>query len=300
METATTPLRTAIFTTLSLLAFAINSLLCRTALGGSTIDAPSFASIRLVAAALTLLLGVGLLRRNVSRRSGSWTSAAVIFLYAITFSFAYAKLSTGTGALILFGAVQVTMILSGIRAGERPSFVEWAGLVIALGGLIYLVLPGLASPPLSGAVLMTVAGVAWGIYSLRGRNNVDPFSSTAGNLIRSIPFAFASSLITYAQISLSKKGVLFAVASGVVTTGIGYILWYTALQGLTATRAATVQLSVPILAAFGGIIFLSESLTIRLVLSALLILGGVGIAMVWRGQRTRELSKDGRLGAKSD
>jgi drug/metabolite transporter (DMT)-like permease len=262
-------------------AFAANTVLCRLALHDGSIDAASFSTIRLASGALTLWAIVVLFQRrsNPGAARGDWSSAFLLFLYALPFSFAYLSLTTGTGALILFGAVQATMIASGLHAGERPHVMEWVGLVIAIGGLIYLVSPGLAAPSPPSAALMVVAGIAWGAYSLRGRGAVDPVRTTAGNFARSVPLALAVSLVALPLAHVSAKGALWAVLSGALASGVGYAIWYAALPALTATRAATVQLSVPVLSAVAGVILLGEAVTLRLVIAAVLILGGVGFAL---------------------
>ena len=293
-------MRTAILTTLALIAFAANSVLCRLALGRAAIDAASFSTVRLVSGAIVLLLLTLLFnRRGVADRSdtragdlpdtpgaraaarshGDWTSASMLFLYAVSFSFAYVSLSTGTGALILFGAVQSTMILSALRSGERPHALEWLGLILALAGLVYLVFPGLSAPSPTGSALMAIAGIAWGIYSLRGRGSVDPLAGTTGNFVRAVPMVIVVSLVMLGRLQVSFDGALLAILSGGIASGVGYVIWYAALRGMTATRAATVQLSVPVLAAGGGVVFMSESVSLRLVTAGILILGGVGMAV---------------------
>ncbi len=255
-------------------------MLTRVALDQTTIDAASFSTIRLVSGAATLSVILALIgRRSGADAHGSWLSATMLFLYAIAFSFAYLSLSTGTGALILFGTVQATMILSALRSGERPSLPEWAGLIIALTGLVYLVFPGLTAPSPSGSALMAVAGISWGVYSLRGRGTADPLADTTFNFVRSVPLVVAVSLLTLRGLELSSKGVWLACLSGSLASGVGYVVWYAALRGMTSTRAATVQLSVPVLAAGGGVVFLAEVISIRLLLSTVLILGGVGLAL---------------------
>ncbi len=271
------------WTAAALVAFAANSVLTRVALGQETIDAASFSTIRLVSGAATLSLILALSgRRGGADTHGSWLSAAMLFLYAIAFSFAYLSLSTGTGALILFGTVQATMILSALRSGERPGLSEWAGLTIALAGLVYLVFPGLTAPSPTGSALMAVAGISWGVYSLRGRGTADPLADTTFNFVRSVPLVVAVSLLTLGSLELSPKGVWLACLSGSLASGVGYVAWYAALRGMTRARAATVQLSVPVLAAAGGVATLSEDISIRLLLSTLLILGGLGLALVPR------------------
>ncbi len=271
---------TAGLTVLALLAFAANSVLARLALGGPHMDPASYTSVRLVSGAAILFVIARLRRGNsVSLIGGNWLSAAMLFLYAIAFSFAYIRLSTGTGALILFPTVQFTMIAIGIYAGERPQPLEWLGLLVAFIGLIYLMSPGVMAPSLLGACLMTLAGVAWGFYSIWGRGQTNPLGATADNFLRTVPFALIILAFWHSELSLSSTGLIYAVASGSIASGIGYAIWYAALRGLTATRAATVQVSVPIIAALGGVVFLSETITTRLLLSALAILGGVGTAV---------------------
>ena len=209
----------------------------------------------------------------------SWRAALMLFVYAIAFSFAYISLNTGTGALILFGAVQLTMIVAGLMSGERPRPTEWLGLTVALAGLVYLVFPGLTAPSPLGSVLMAIAGIAWGFYSLLGRGSTNPLADTTNNFVRTLPFAAVLSLVMLSDLSASGKGVLLAVLSGALASGIGYVIWYAALRGLTATRAATVQLAVPVIAAVGGVILLSEDISIRLLVSTILILGGIGLAV---------------------
>jgi len=278
-------LKTVAYTALALVAFAANSVLCRLALGATTIDAASFSTIRLFSGALMLLLiTIVTTRKVLLPPSDNLLSAFLLFLYAITFSFAYISLSAGTGALILFGSVQATMIIFAIVSGERPKILEWAGLLFAITGLIYLVFPGLTAPPLISSFLMCVAGIAWGFYSLRGRGAANPLVNTTNNFILSLPFFFAVSLITFGNNHVSAKGAFLAVLSGAFASGVGYVIWYAALKGLTATRAATVQLTVPVLAAVGGVFFLSERITMRLIFAAWLILGGVGLALF--GRRT--------------
>jgi drug/metabolite transporter (DMT)-like permease len=274
---------TALYTSLTMLAFASNSLLNRLALGQESIDAVSYTTIRLVAGALTLWLISFLQKRSGgSNIRGNWISAAMLFLYAIAFSFAYLSLSAGTGALILFGSVQVTMILAALRSGERPKLLEWLGLLLALGGLVFLVLPGLRAPSPLGSALMLIAGVAWGVYSLRGRGSGSPLADTAGNFIRAVPLIILVRLVPWNEVHLTQSGILLALLSGALASGVGYVIWYTALAGLTATRAAVVQLSVPVLAAWGGVVLLAEDISLRLILAGVLILGGIALAIAGR------------------
>jgi drug/metabolite transporter (DMT)-like permease len=280
---------TAALTVLALIAFAANSLFCRLALTERIIDPASYTAVRLITGAVALLIIV-VLRRNGSfgKSGGSWISAAMLFLYAVTFSFAYISLSAGTGALILFAAVQITMIAVGLYKGERPGILEWLGLLIAIAGLIYLVSPGVTAPSTAGSVLMATAGIAWGIYSLRGRGASNPVRVTTGNFLRTVPLAIAVVLFWLPVLTITPRGLLWATLSGSITSGVGYVLWYAALPRLTATRAATVQLAVPVLAALGGVTVLSEAVSLRLVISAVVILGGVGLAVSHKPRRGRQ------------
>lgn len=273
-------IRTITLTSLAMIAFAGNSLLCRAALQHTTIDAASFTTIRLISGALMLWLVVLLRRGKYTGGGGSWLSAFALFAYAAGFSFAYVSLSVATGALLLFGAVQATMIGYGIWAGERLLKLQIVGLVLALVGLTALLLPGLSAPPLYGSVLMLGAGIAWGIYSLRGKGSGDPTTVTAGNFLSTVPIAVALSIITLNGSSLDTAGFWYAVSSGALASGIGYAIWYTALPALKATNAATVQLSVPVIAALGGVVILGEPISLRLVLASVAILGGIALVIL--------------------
>ncbi len=271
--------RTALLTALALVAFAGNSVLCRLALGEGSIDAASFSSVRLVTGALTLLAVSAWRRRGAPQVGGDWRSAAALFLYAVPFSYAYATLTTGTGALILFGSVQATMIVSALLGGERPAPLQWAGLAVALAGLGYLVAPAVARPSLLGSASMAVAGIAWGRYSVRGRRSADPLAGTTGNFSRSVPLALVVSLVFAGFAHASLRGLALAVASGALASGLGYVVWYGALRGLSGTRAAVVQLSVPVIAAAGGVVFIGEQITGRLVVAGSMVLGGIALAV---------------------
>jgi drug/metabolite transporter (DMT)-like permease len=287
------PLVTAVLTLFTLVAFAANSVLCRLALGEGSIDAASFSTIRLLSGAVALWLIVLFLRkRSISVRKGSWISAWMLFLYAVTFSYAYISLSTGTGALILFGAVQATMLLAGLLSGERPHLMQWGGLVLALGGLLYLVFPGLTAPSPLGSVLMIASGIAWGVYSIRGKRGADPLVVTGENFVGAVPLAILVSVAAYSSLHLSVEGAVLAVISGALTSGVGYVVWYTALRGLTATRASVVQLAVPVLAAAGGVLFLSEEISVRLIVATVAILGGIGLTVLGR-ERTDQAREPG-------
>ena len=262
-----------------MIAFAGNSLLCRVALRDTGIDAASFTTIRLASGALVLWLIVRM-RRGGASGGGSWPSALALFAYAAGFSFAYVSLPAATGALLLFGAVQATMIGHAMWAGERLAALQWVGLVLALGGLVGLLLPGLAAPPLEAAFLMLGAGAAWGIYSLRGKGGGDPLRVTAGNFLRAVPIAAGVSVLLLQQAAVDGAGFWYAVASGALASGIGYAVWYTALPAMKSSQAATVQLSVPVIAAAGGIAFLGEPLSLRLVLASIAILGGIALVIL--------------------
>lgn len=277
--------RVVTLTSLAMIAFAGNSVLGRAALEETTIDAASYTSIRLVSGALMLALLVSMKRANPIR-SGNWLSAFPLFAYAAAFSFAYIDLHTGIGALLLFGAVQATMIGHGIWSGERLNKIQTFGFVLAVGGLVGLLLPGFTAPPLFASVLMLAAGVSWGIYSLRGKGVSDPLRSTAGNFIRASSIAVVLSIAMLSNVSLDNTGVLLAICSGAITSGIGYAIWYAVLPNLKSTHAATVQLSAPIIATLGGIAFLSEPLTLRLVLASAATLGGIAMVILEKRNAT--------------
>ena len=288
---------TLLLTLVAMLAFAGNSLLCRLALQHTAIDAASFTSVRLLSGAIVLWLVVqmrlrwqqrqpgssGAVPQAIAPSAGSWGSALALFAYAAAFSYAYFSLTAATGALLLFGMVQVTMIGVGLWRGERLGLRQSIGIGCAVAGLVGLLLPGLSAPPLRGAVLMLVAGVAWGIYSLRGKAAGDPTAVTAGNFLRAIPMALLLSLLALPWLSLDRAGTWYAIASGALASGVGYAVWYTALRGLAATSAATVQLSVPVIAAIGGAVFLNEAFTLRLALASVAVLGGVALVILKPG-----------------
>ncbi|MDO9168204.1 MAG: DMT family transporter [Methylobacter sp.] len=272
-------MRLFILTLLAMTAFAGNSLLCRLALKHTGIDAASFTSIRLISGAVALWLIVRL-RGGKYGTAGSWLSALALFAYAAGFSFAYISLPAATGALLLFGAVQATMICYGLWTGERLSRRQSAGLICALGGLASLLSPGLSAPPLPASMLMIIAGIAWGIYSLRAKNAGDPLMATTGNFCRALFFTTVLSLTLLPRVSLDSSGIGAAIISGALASGVGYAIWYTALRGLNATRAATVQLSVPVIASVGGLVFLDEPLTLRLLFAGIAILGGIALVIL--------------------
>ena len=266
---------------LTMIAFAGNSLLCRLALHSTQIDPATFTTIRLCCGAIALWLIVRV-RDHAPVGGGNWVSAFALFAYAAAFSFAYVTLSAGTGALLLFGAVQATMIGWGLWNGERLQPRQVAGLGLASAGLVGLVLPGVSAPSPGGSLLMIGAGIAWGVYSLRGRGGGDATRTTAGNFLRAVPFALAMSAAALGWTRVDGAGIACAIASGALTSGVGYAIWYTALKHLKATHAATVQLSVPAIAAFGGVLLPGESISLRLVLAAVAILGGIALVIVTR------------------
>ena len=284
-------MRTAVYTGFALTAFAANSILCRLALEQPAIDAASFSTIRLVCGAMVLLLLSSAARANrTAEHRCNWTSAIMLFVYAAAFSFAYISLNAGTGALILFTSVQATMIIFAVWKGERLTLMGFLGLFVALAGLTYLVFPGMEAPSPWGAALMTAAGFAWGVYSLRGRGSKSPLTVTTDNFLRATPFVLCISLIFFQSMYITITGVLLACLSGALASAAGYIIWYAALKDLAATPAALVQLIVPVLTALGGVIFLSEPLTMRLLLSSAMIISGVTLAMTQRENSVREKS----------
>jgi len=276
--------RVLILTLAAMIAFASNSLLCRAALKQTSIDAASFTFVRVFSGAVVLWLVTNLRRMIRTTRDvgvgGNWISALALFLYAAGFSFAYVDVAAGTGALLLFGAVQATMILWGLHKGERLRAIQIVGLVVAMTGLVVLLFPGLSAPPLFGSILMLGAGVAWGIYSLRGKREKNPVTATTGNFVRAVPFAAAVSIIFLRWLDLDIAGVIYAIISGAITSGLGYVIWYCVLPSLKAASAATVQLSVPVLAATGGILLLGEPITLRYVLASIAVLGGIALVVV--------------------
>ena len=298
-------LKVFLFTTFALIAFAFNSILCRLALRGEEADAVGFTAVRLVSGAVMLIvisyvcasprvskglasdLSVKPLLTRGLLHQGSWPSAFFLFAYAICFSLAYLDLTAGTGALILFGSVQLTIIAVSLIRGERPPILEWLGLALAVGGLVYLVFPGLASPPLVSSLLMAAAGASWGFYTLRGKGSGDPLANTTGNFVRSVPMIVIAAIPFLSKIHLSNRGIVLAVLSGAVTSGIGYTVWYAALKFHTSTRAAVLQLAVPVIAAAAGVVLLDEAATVRLLIAAAMILGGIGLVIFGRGAEAR-------------
>jgi drug/metabolite transporter (DMT)-like permease len=279
-----TPGRIAVLTAAAMLAFAANSILNRLALADTAIDAASFTLVRVAAGALVLWALVR--RQQDGRLAGDWPGAAALFVYAAAFSYAYRELSAGTGALLLFGTVQVTMIGTALLKGERLRTLQTAGFVLALAGLGVLLAPGVTAPPAEAAILMALAGIAWGVYSLRGRRaRGAPLAMTAGNFVRAVPMAIGLSMVAAADARIDALGIVYAVLSGALASGVGYAIWYSALRGLNATQAASVQLSVPVIAAIGGALLLSEALTLRLLLASVATLGGIALVVTARRNR---------------
>lgn len=266
---------------LTLLAFAGNSVLGRLALATTAIQPATYTLLRLASGALMLALLVHWRRHHAGgvRQAGDWYGAAALFVYAAAFSFSYVSVATGLGALLLFGAVQITMIGAGIIAGERPNLLHWLGLVLAFFGLVLLTRPGLDAPPLLGSALMLTAGIAWGVYSLHGRRSRDPLAATAGNFVRASVLAAALAVLVWPITPLPADGVGYALLSGMVTSGLGYALWYRVLPALSAVRAAGLQLTVPVLATLAGAVLVAEPITLRVVVSGLLVLGGIALTL---------------------
>ncbi|HMT08200.1 MAG TPA: DMT family transporter [Pyrinomonadaceae bacterium] len=299
------------YTTFALVAFAFNSILCRLALRGDEADAAGFTALRLAAGAVALVaISWSLNRgRNLTGSEGvldvssahakntlptgrvsalgSWLSSLFLFAYAVCFSFAYLNLTAATGALILFGSVQMSMIALAIGKGERPTMFEWCGLVVAVAGLVYLVLPGLEAPPLTSSLLMAAAGMAWAIYSHRGKGTTDAIADTTGNFVRTLPFAAILAVVFIPNLNLTPRGFILAIISGAVTSGVGYVFWYAALKYHSSTRAAVLQLSVPVIAAVIAIVWLGESMTTTLVVASALILGGIGLTIAGKKAEAR-------------
>ena len=282
-------LKTIALTSFSLIAFAGNSILCKLALGQNRLDAASFTIIRLLSGIIVLLLISQVFgRKSNSINKRNWISSAALFLYAVTFSYAYISLDTGTGALILFGAVQITMILASLIFGNRLHFWEWIGIISACSGFIYLIQPSITTPSLAGFILMTIAGIAWGIYTLRGKGSKQAIQDSASNFFYTLPFVVTLLIIEFNNINLSRSGIILAILSGAVASGMGYTVWYMTVKRLSTLQASVVQLLVPVIAAVGGVIFAQESISMRLVLSSIAILGG--ILFVLLGQRFKSKS----------
>ena len=280
--------RTIFLTAISMLAFAGNSLLCRMALKLTQVDAASFTAVRLLSGAVALVLLLWWRSRAAAvsqiKTYGNWSSALALFAYAALFSFAYVGMTAATGALLLFGAVQASMIGWGLARGERLGSWQWVGFVVALAGLVALMLPGFAAPSLGIALTMVAAGVAWGVYSLQGKASTpgkapDPLATTCGNFVRTVPMALALCAALLPTLRWDGTGIALAVVSGAVMSGMGYAIWYRALPALQATSAATVQLSVPVIAAVGGVLLLGEAYSWQLQVASIAILGGIALVL---------------------
>jgi len=270
-----------LYTSIALIAFAGNSVLCRLALGDEAIDAASFTSIRLLSGIVVLLAIFGFMNRGKTNiAKGSWKGAFFLFAYAITFSYGYITLETGIGALVLFGSVQISIILINMFKGNKLHAMEWLGTFVAFAGFVYLIFPSLATPSAVGFGLMTMAGVAWGFYTLAGKGSNNPLGDTTYNFLRTLPFVLILVLFTFNDASLSTEGIWLAILSGSLASGIGYAIWYVALGSLSAIQAAVVQLLVPVIAAVGGVVFASEEITMRLVIASIVVLGGIMIVIL--------------------
>ena len=291
--------RTIGLTVIAMLAFAANSVLCRLALAQGSIDPASFTSVSVGSGVVTLWLILAFTGR-ASVMHGSWQAAVALFAYAAAFSFAYITLSAGAGALLLFGAVQATMVTKGLVRGERLTAPQWFGFIVALVGLAVLLMPGAAAPPIGGALLMLAAGIAWGTYSLIGRGAVDPLTATAGNFLRALPMAaILLGLAAMFGTKLDQSGLVYAIMSGAVASGLGYTIWYAALPGLSPAQGASVQLSVPVITALAGTIALGEAITIRLSLSSVAIVSGIALVVASREHRSQTVQLIRRSGKRS-
>ena len=280
-------MKTLLLTVTAMIAFAANSILCRAALGRGLIDAVGFTSIRLASGAAILVLILWLKNRKSFKPEFDLTASLMLAIYAFTLSFAYLELATGTGALILFGFVQLTLILIGLLKGERPRPLAWLGMTIAVIGLVYLLLPGVSAPPIIAAMLMAISGIAWGFYTLRGSRSANATANTTWNFVGTLPLVALAILLTGSHLQWgNQQGILLAIMSGALSSGLGYVIWYAALPGLTLTQAANVQIPVPVIAAFGGILFMGEHLTLRLVIASLLTLGGIAMVISARQKST--------------
>jgi drug/metabolite transporter (DMT)-like permease len=285
-------LRVVLLTAAALVGFAANSLLTRSALGAGRLDPASFTLVRVATGALTLAL----LARARSRRStqaGSWPAAAALAAYAVFFTLAYTRIGAGVGALLLFGSVQVTMIVAGLLRGERPARIDWVGLTLACIGLLILTVPGSSAPDLLGSGLMLLGGICWGAYSLAGRSSRDPLGATAGNFLRAMPGAIALAVIWTPSRHITTAGLVLAAASGSLASGVGYTFWYAALPSLAAWRAAVVQLIVPVLTAIAAAVLLNESIGARLMAATALVAAGVWLT-IWPAFHTSEKGEVGK------
>lgn len=284
-------LNTSITTMIALIAFSANSVLCRLALSDGAIDAGSFTIIRLLSGALMLIVLMFLSKMrgnntNENSNKGSWFAGLMLFFYAVAFSFAYISLDTATGALVLFAAVQTTLIYNSFLSGNRLQLAEFIGLVIAFLGVVYLLLPGLNEPPIIGTLLMALAGICWGMYTVKGQGSANALFDTGYNFIRSLVFVIPLVLIGFNTFNYTRYGVLLALISGAITSGLGYTIWYVALKDLRSVQAGVLQLLVPVITALGGIVFMSEPITYRLSISMVLIIGGILLVILNKNQNS--------------
>ena len=280
-------LKTCFLSSMALVAFAGNSVLCRLALVDDAIDPAGFTLIRLLSGILVLwpLLLVSQ-SKAAYQKSGSWFSALMLFVYALLFSYAYISIDTATGALILFGAVELSLVLVSLLKGKRLSVNEVVGVLLALAGFVYLVLPELQKPTLSGFIMMSVSGIAWAMYTVGGQGSTNALRDTAFNFLRTVPLLIVLLVVSFNSLSLTPYGVGLAIASGAITSGLGYAIWYAALPNLTTTQAAVIMLFVPIIAAFGGVIFTDEDISLRLIIAGALVLGGIALVITAKQKQT--------------
>ncbi|SIS66955.1 EamA-like transporter family protein [Roseivivax lentus] len=275
-------MRLFLLTALTMVAFAANSVLNRMALVGGEMEASWFGTIRLAAGAC-MLAAICLIRsRHLQLRAPRrWVGVASLLVYVYGFSLAYAVLDAGLGALVLFGFVQISMFAGSLRGGERPPPRRWVGAALAFSGLVWLLAPGVgAEISVPHGLLMAAAGIGWGVYSLAGRGAGDPAMGTAANFILAAPIGLALSLVGAPAPDLPAAGIVLAVLSGAVTSALGYILWYSILPRLSASVAAVAQLTVPVIALAGGMVFLGETPTLTFALASILVLGGVAVSVL--------------------
>jgi len=267
-----------LLTSFALIAFAANSVFCRLALADGSMDAAAFTVVRLLSAAVVLSVIALMQHERKLLDYGSWSAAGCLFTYAAAFSYAYVSLDTATGALILFAAVQFTMIAVAMWRGQHLQRWEWAGLLLAVTGFVWLMLPSASAPSLAGFLLMSVAGVAWGAYTLLGHQSTHAVLDTAGNFIRTMPAALLLAVLTLPTMHGSYASMVWAIASGALASALGYAVWYQALRHLSTPRAAVLQLLVPLIAAAGGVL-IGEVITLNLIVASSLILGGVWLVI---------------------
>ncbi|MGB5444227.1 MAG: DMT family transporter [Psychromonas sp.] len=294
MLNLSTSLKTILFSVLALFAFAANSVFARLALSTGYIDAASFTILRLLSAIVMLLILVGITRRHCPKSSDSaksaWFSATMLFIYAGCFSFAYISLDTGTGALVLFAAVQITMVIKNHLQGNRMHFIELLGLIVAFCGFVYLVFPSLSQPSLLGFILMTISGIAWAFYTLKGQAAGDPLCATKVNFLHTLPFIIILFAFSYSSLSVTWQGGLLAIMSGALASALGYYCWYLAVANLSTTVASVIQLSVPIIAALGGILFMKEAISLDFMIACALVSAGILLVIFANYQNSKTAS----------